>query len=191
MNDIALAVPVPAMKCRDPETEATLLARARQGDVRAFEALYRSHVGRIHALSRRLSGSQTLAEDCTQEAFVRAWEALPKFRGESAFGSWLHRIAVNTVLARQRRALRRSAWLHTDGNDAIVAAAAPPERPDMAMDLDRAIAELPPGAREVFVLHDVEGYKHAEIATLTGLAVGTTKAHLHRARRTLRARLTL
>ncbi|HJU27193.1 MAG TPA: sigma factor, partial [Rhodanobacteraceae bacterium] len=109
---------------------------------------------------------QALAEDCTQEAFVQAWKALPRFRRDSAFGSWLHRIAVNVVVGHQRTALRRSAWMRDDGDDALDACAAPIERPDVALDLDRAIAEL------------------------TGLAVGTCKAHLHRARRLLRERLT-
>ncbi|HEX5313568.1 MAG TPA: RNA polymerase sigma factor [Gammaproteobacteria bacterium] len=194
MNDAALAAPLFVVNPPGSEDEAGLIARARRRELGAFEALYRSHVGRIHALCRRLSGSPSLAEDYTQEAFVRAWESLPGFRGESAFGSWLHKIAVNVVLGKQRLALRRSAWIRDDpreeDEEAIAAIAAPGERPDIAMDLERAIAELPPGAREVFVLYDVEGYQHEEIAALTGLAVGTSKAHLHRARRQLRARLT-
>jgi RNA polymerase sigma-70 factor (ECF subfamily) len=187
MNALALAVTIPNVKDHDSGEDASLVARAGEGDLRAFEALYRRHVGRIHAVSLRLAGSQALAEDCTQEAFVRAWKTLPTFRGESAFGTWLHRIAVNVVLGHQRKALRLSAWSRDDENG--IEAVAVAERPDVALDLDRAIAGLPSGAREVFVLHDVEGYKHTEIAALTGLAVGTTKAHLHRARRLLRAEL--
>lgn len=190
MNEAVLGTTAFAMDPGEPDLEATLVARAQAREVAAFEALYRLHVGRIHALCRRLAGSQALAEDCTQEAFVQAWKALPRFRRDSAFGSWLHRIAVNVVLGHQRAALRRSAWLRDDGDHALDACAAPAERPDVALDLDRAIAELPPGARAVFVLYDIEGHQHEEIAALTGLAVGTCKAHLHRARRLLRARLT-
>ncbi len=188
MNELVLSMPIANVMGRECEPDG-LVAQAMQGDSKAFEALYRHHVGRIYALCLRLAGSRTVAEDCTQDAFVQAWKALPGFRGDSAFGSWLHRIAVNTVLARHRGAIRRSAWLH-EGDDALDSVAAPNIRPDAAIDLDRAIAELPCGAREVFVLFAVEGYKHEEIAALTGLAVGTTKAHLHRARRLLRARLT-
>ncbi len=190
MNEIALAAIIPDAKGYGEEGEAGLVARAGTGDMRAFEMLYRRHIGRIYALCWRLAGSETLAEDCTQEAFVQAWKALPKFRGESAFGTWLHRIAANVVIGRQRKALRRSAWVRDDGEDALANVAAAQEPPGTMMDLERAIAALPGGARQVFVLHDVEGYKHEEIAALTGLAVGTTKAHLHRARRLLRAELT-
>lgn len=170
--------------------EQPLVERARQHDAKAFETLYRRHVGRIYATCLRLAGSVTLAEECVQDAFVRAWEALPTFRGDSAFGTWLHRIAVNEVLMRQRKRLRRAAWLRPDGGDGLENVAAPVRAPDATLDLESAIAALPPGAREVFVLYDVEGYKHEEIAALTHLAVGTCKAHLHRARRLLRARLT-
>lgn len=190
MNDAVLGATAFAMDSRELDSETALVARAQAREVGAFESLYRLHVGRIHALCRRLAGSQALAEDCTQETFVQAWKALPRFRRDSAFGSWLHRIAVNVVLGHQRAALRRSAWVREDGGEALDTCAAPVERPDVALDLDRAIAELPPGARAVFVLYDIEGHQHEEIAALTGLAVGTCKAHLHRARRLLRARLT-
>ncbi|MEO8746184.1 MAG: RNA polymerase sigma factor [Rhodanobacter sp.] len=190
MNDAVLSASVFAMDLDDSDVDTGLVARAREREVDAFEALYRRHVGRVHALCRRLAGSPALAEDCTQEAFVQAWKALPGFRGESAFGSWLHRIAVNVALGHHRTALRRSAWVQEDSDEAVESFAAPAAQPDVALDLDRAIADLPPGAREVFVLYDVEGYKHWEIAALTGLAVGTCKSHLHRARRLLRARLT-
>jgi RNA polymerase sigma-70 factor (ECF subfamily) len=190
MNVAMLGVSAFAIDPGDPEVEASLVARARTGDTEAFEALYRRHVGRIHALCQRIAGSRSLAEDCTQEAFVQAWNALPRFRGESAFGSWLHRIALNVVLGQQRKALRRAAWVREDDHEALACAVAPAQEPQAALDLDRAIAQLPPGARAVFVLYDIEGYQHQEIAALTGLAVGTCKAHLHRARRLLRARLT-
>ena len=162
--------------------------RAQQGDAAAFEELYRTHAGRIHALCLRLEGDQARAEELTQDVFVRAWQRLPTFRGESAFGTWLHRLAVNVVLADRRSLWRRGRrLLFTDDPAAF-------ERPgDTAMgntgDLEGAIAALPRGARAVFVLHDVEGYTHEEIARLSGIAAGTSKAQLFRARRLLREAL--
>jgi len=137
---------------------------------------------------RRMCGDQALAEDLTQEAFVRAWQKLSSFRGDSAFSTWLHRLAVNVVLGHQRASSRR---------DVREAAAMSPyserfqgeERPGQVVDLERAISGLPERARTVFVLHDVEGYRHREIADLAGMAVGTSKAHLSRARRLLREAL--
>ena len=130
------------------------------------------------------------AEELTQDVFVKVWEQLSSFRGDAAFGTWLHRLAVNVVISDRRSAWRRGLRMVNDGN----AAAAHPDRrnveaPLTAIDLDRAIAGLPPGARAVFVLHDVEGYQHAEIAELTGIAEGTSKAQLFRARRLLREAL--
>jgi RNA polymerase sigma-70 factor (ECF subfamily) len=122
--------------------------------------------------------------------FVRLWEKLPTFRGDSAFYSWLHRLAVNVVLSGRRSELRRERVVAiTDDPDAMAGAAHSSPRPGLAMDLEKAIAGLPEGARAVFVLHDIEGYEHQEIADLTGIAVGTSKAHLFRARRLLREAL--
>jgi RNA polymerase sigma-70 factor (ECF subfamily) len=164
-----------------------LVRRAQAGDTAAFEGLYRVHVGRVYALCLRLTGDRMSAEELTQDAFVRAWERLDTFRGESAFFSWLYRLTVNVVLG-ERRANRRYTLRFVSVDDEPAHSAAP--RPaGLRMDLDQAIAALPPGAREVFVLHDVEGYKHEEIAGMTGLAAGTSKAHLHRARRLLREHL--
>ena len=162
--------------------------RAQQGDAAAFEELYRTHAGRVHALCLRLEGDQARAEELTQDVFVRAWERLGTFRGESAFGTWLHRLAVNVVLADRRTLWRRGRrLLFTDDPAAF-------ERPGEAAsgssgDLETAIAGLPRGARTVFVLHDVEGYTHEEIARLSGIAEGTSKAQLFRARRLLREAL--
>jgi RNA polymerase sigma-70 factor (ECF subfamily) len=163
--------------------------RAQGGEVGAFEELYRLHVGRVYALCLRMCGDAGEAEEMTQEAFVRAWEKLGTFGGRSAFGSWLHRLAVNVVLGRWRARGRR--------RDRVVSIAEvdgfgdPDHRPEprLAVDLERAIAGLPVGARTVFVLHDVEGYRHKDIAELTGLAEGTSKAQLHRARKLLREAL--
>jgi RNA polymerase sigma-70 factor (ECF subfamily) len=167
-----------------------LIHRAQQGDRAAFEALYRAHAGRVYALCLRLTADRALAEERTQDAFVRAWERLATFRGDSAFSSWLYRITVNEVLLGRRAERRREQRVVTTDDPAAL------ERPrgadpasGSALDLERAVAALPPGAREVFVLHDVEGYRHEEIAELTGIAVGTSKAQLFRARRLLREAL--
>lgn len=170
-----------------------LIARARAGDASAFETLYRAHVGRIYALCLRLEADAARAEELTQDVFVRAWQHLATFRGDAAFGTWLHRLAVNVVAGDRRSEWRRGLRLVPDERE-IAAAAEPgwrggPEGRLDAIDLDRAIARLPPGARTVFVLHDVEGYQHAEIARLAGIAEGTSKAQLFRARRLLREAL--
>lgn len=170
-------------------TEADLVARARDGDVAAFEALYRSHVGRVYGLCLRMLADPSRAEDLTQETFVRAWEKLPSFRGQSAFATWLHRLSVNLVLGDlRRRSRRREQRVEPPQLEAVPDADATRE-PFGEIDLERAICGLPPQARMVFVLHDVEGFQHAEIAELAGIAEGTSKAHLHRARRILRKAL--
>jgi len=169
--------------------EWTLASRAREGDLAAFEALYRKHVRRVYALCLRLSGNAALAEELTQEAFVRAWKKLAQFRGESAFSTWLHPLVVNVALAERRS--RRSREAHTFLTDdiAVYDRAALAIDPGERLDVEQAVASLPAGARAVFVLHDVEGYRHDEIAEMTGVTVGTSKAQLHRARQLLRERL--
>lgn len=162
--------------------------RAQDGDSAAFQALYQGHVGRVFAVCLRLSGNRTEAEEHTQDVFVRAWERLGSFRGESAFSTWLHRLAVNEVLQSRRGAGRRGRRVTFTDDDRLLDVAGP-TRPVAGMDLEQAIATLPPGARTVFVLHDVEGYQHEEIARMTGIAEGTSKAQLHRARRLLREAL--
>lgn len=177
------AAGLPAMTASP--TEGELVRRARGGDLAAFESLYRRHVGRIYAVSLRMVADATLAEELTQEAFVRAWRKLASFRGGSAFATWLHRLAVNLVLDRLRSRRRRR---ELDQEAAAPPRSAPAD-PAAGLDLERAIARLSPRARQVFVLYDVEGYRHHEIAEMLGLTVGATKAHLHRARRRLREEL--
>jgi len=160
--------------------------RAQEGDVAAFEELYRAHVGRVFALCLRLAGDRGLAEELAQDVFVRAWEKLGSFHGRSAFSSWLHRLTVNLVTSRWRSRSRRLAHVAPASDSEIAAVGESPAPAGLALDLEKAIAGLPPQARMVFVLFDVEGYQHNEIARLTGLSVGTSKAHLHRARRKLR-----
>lgn len=172
------------------EEDHALVRAAGGGDVRAFEQLYRKHSRRVFAVLWRLCGHEARAEDLVQEAFVRAWQALPGFRFESAFSTWLHRLAVNTALM-ELRARSGGEALETD-DDALDAHATPDsagQRTALRLDLERAIATLPPRARAVLVLYDIEGWKHEEIATELGMAVGSSKAQLHRARQLLRARL--
>lgn len=172
-----------------------LVARAQRGDVDAFEQLYRLHAGRVYALCLRLAADAGVARELTQDTFVRAWEALPRFRADASLTTWLHRIAVNAMLERRRGDRRRSARvsLADDGDEEDVQMAGVVAAPDVAtaIDLERAIGALPPGVRRAFVLHDVEGYTHEEIATMTGLAAGTLRAQLHRARQLLMRALSL
>ncbi|MGD8278754.1 MAG: RNA polymerase sigma factor [Gemmatimonadota bacterium] len=167
--------------------DAVDVALAQSGDQQAFERLYRTHVGRVYALAGRMLGAEP-AEEATQDAFVRAWEKLGTFRGDAAFGTWLHRLAVNLFLSQRTRRSRERARFEP-GDDTIERRSARPTRPEVKMDFEMALGRLPDGAREVFVLHDVEGYKHHEIAELLGVAVGTSKAQLHRARMLLRGHL--
>ena len=173
---------------RSSSGDGDLVRRAAEGEVGAYEMLYRQHVGRVHALCLRMARDRSEAEELTQETFVRVWERLGSFRGESAFSTWLHRVTVNVVIAELRRRGRwRERFTAHEGEEVGVAEPAFSAGGDL--DLERAIAALSPQARLVFVLHDVEGYQHNEIAELTGLAVGTSKAHLHRARLLLREEL--
>ena len=168
---------------------ADLVARAQAGDQTAFRELYREHVGRVYALCLRLTGDARDAEERTQDVFVRLWDKLRSFRGDSAFSSWLHRLAVNVVLNERRTTSRRERRvLSAEDPDGVVGAQHAAPLP-LNIDLERAIAELPDGAREVFVLYDIEGYGHGEIAALVGIAEGTSKAQLFRARRLLREKL--
>jgi RNA polymerase sigma-70 factor, ECF subfamily len=160
------------------------VALAAQGDASAFERLYRTHVARIHSLTRRMLGAQE-ADEVTQDVFVRTWQKLGQFRGDSAFSTWLHRLAVNVVIERRRSfAIQRERM--SDDQTALDLATVGPARVDLAVDFEAAIEQLPPGAREVFVLHDVEGYKHREIGTMLDITSGTSKRQLHRARMLLR-----
>ena len=171
------------------DDEARRVARARNGDVSAFEALYRDHAGRVYGLCLRMTGHAQTAEDLTQDTFISAWRSLPGYEGRSRFSTWLHRIAVNAVLG-QRRAPRGQEVSLTDAaGDEMEFAAAPELNAVTPIDLERAIAVLPAGARDVLVLHGIYGYSHDEAAAMLGIATGTSKAQLHRARRLLRTQL--
>lgn len=172
-----------------PDPGPELVRRAQAGDRAAFDALYHREVERVYALCLRMSGSVERAERLTQDAFVRAWQKLGSYRGDSAFSSWLYRLAVNVTLGDARQDRRRTARVENVADPEALETAGASADADVAMDLERAIASLPKGARAVLVLHDIEGYRHEEIAAMLGTAVGTTKAQLHRARRLLRERL--
>jgi RNA polymerase sigma-70 factor (ECF subfamily) len=170
-------------------TERRLVEQAQAGDLVAFERLYRENERKVFALSLRLSSDAALAEELTQEVFVRAWRKLSTFRGESAFSSWLYPLTVNVALSERRSRRRREARIVATDDTASLERAGAPAAPEAGFDLEKAMATLPPGARAVFVLHDVEGRTHEEIAAMLKLAPGTSKAQLHRARRLLREAL--
>jgi RNA polymerase sigma-70 factor, ECF subfamily len=167
--------------------EAELIREVQAGDERALEALYRRHAGRVYALCLRLTADPGRAEELVQDVFLQVWRRIHSFEGRSRFTTWLHRLTLNRALDAMRSDLRRSAREEP--------VAEPDDRPgkiarlEDGLDLESAIAGLPSGARIVFVLHDVEGYRHDEIATMSGLATGTSKAQLFRARQLLRQRL--
>jgi RNA polymerase sigma-70 factor, ECF subfamily len=163
------------------------VALAAGGDVSAFERIYELHLPRVHSLVRRMAGGRD-TDELTQDVFVRVWQKLGSFRGDSAFGTWLHRLAVNVVIERFRTDTARRKRL-LDGEDIFETLSAPSRSRDLSMDFETALAKLPDGAREIFVLHDVEGYKHHEIASLLEISAGTSKAQLHRARMMLRRHL--
>lgn len=171
------------------DDEADLIRRARDRDQQAFAQLYRRHVGRVHALCRRMAADIPRAEELTQTVFVKVWEKLGLFRGESAFASWLHRLTVNTVLTEFRTTRRREARVFGVEDPTAMETPGAPPAPGLRLDLEQAIATLPPRARVVFVLHDVEGYTHEEIARLLELEPGTSKAQIHRARQLLQEAL--
>ena len=164
------------------ESIESLVLEAQQGDSRAFEALYRRTSDRVYAVCLRMSGDSERATELVQDVFVRVWQKLPSFRGDSQFTTWLHRLTVNLVLQERRTRSRREAReIGTDDLDRF-GRAARRSMPGTKVDLERAIARLPDKARQVLVLRDVEGYKYDEIAQMTGVTLGTVKAQIHRAR---------
>ncbi len=184
-----VAAPLDFVVTDSVDDDSELVRRAQQRDPRAFESLYHANLRRVYAVCLRMTANVSQAEELAQRAFLTAWEKLPLFRGESAFSSWLHRVAVNTVLAHLRAEQRRTSRIF--GTDDPARFETPPAAPPagIRLDLDAAIAALPTQARAVFVLHDVEGWRHEEIATALGVATGTTKAQLHRARKLLQEAL--
>ena len=178
---------VPAGEAADGDQ--VTVERAKRGDVAAFETLYRRHVGRVYALCMRAAADPSRAQELVQDVFVRAWERLQTFEHRARFSTWLYRLAVNRVTDAVRGDIRRAD--RRAPVEAASAVAAPPGlEPELRLDLEAAIRALPPGARWAFVLHDVEGLSHEDIAALTAVQVGTSKSQLYRARRLLREMLT-
>jgi len=167
--------------------ESALIQQAQRSNAQAFEALYRLHIDKVYGICLRMTGNVSEAEDCAQEAFIQAWNKLEKFRGESAFSTWLHRIAVNSVLGRMRKSKREQDRIMAVMDSAPVTVVSA-DTGDMR-DLSEAVDRLPRGARHVFVLHAVYGYSHDETGDMLGIAAGTSKAQLHRAKRLLAQQL--
>ncbi len=167
--------------------ERALIKQAQRHDSRAFEALYRLHIDKVYGVCLRMTGNVSEAEDCAQEAFIQAWNKLQKFRGDSAFSTWLHRIAVNAVLGRMRKSKREQERILALA-DTLSPSIDTGDNGELR-DLSEAIDRLPEGARHVFVLHAVYGYSHDETGDMLGIAAGTSKAQLHRAKRLLAQQL--
>jgi RNA polymerase sigma-70 factor (ECF subfamily) len=167
--------------------EADWISRAQRADAKAFESLYRLHVDRVYGLCLRMTGNVAEAEDCTQEAFIQAWNKMDKFRGDSAFGTWIHRIAVNAVLGRMRKSKRERDRIQLASEEVLSPASINDD--GELRDLSDAVNRLPEGARHVFVLYGVYGYSHEEAGNMLGIAAGTSKAQLHWARRLLAQQL--
>lgn len=175
----------------DPTDESALVRAAVAGDTAAYERIYHRHAPRLYAVLWRLCGGQAArAEDALQEAFLQAWRALPGFRFDSSLATWLHRLGVNAALMELRaNAARDAADSGEDDGEMLAAVPSFDRCAGTTLDLERALETLPPRARAVLVLHDIEGWKHHEIAEQLQMAVGSSKAQLHRARGLLRARL--
>lgn len=181
------------MQASVPTDDSADVALAAAGDRRAFERLYRAHVNRVLSICTRMCGSRSRGEELTQDVFVRAWEKLPQFRGDAQFSTWIHRVAVNIALTdRKNEARNRKRMVEDESNEGetpLQKASVTPGWGDR-MDITAAMESLPRGARQIFVLHDIEGYKHEEIAGMCGITAGGSKAQLHRARLLLREALT-
>lgn len=181
------------MQASVPADDSADVAAAASGDRRAFERLYRAHVNRVFTICTRMSGSRARGEELTQDVFVRAWEKLPQFRGDAQFSTWIHRVAVNIALTDRKNEARNTKRHVEDesesGETPLQKASVTPGYGDR-MDITAAMDRLPRGARQIFVLHDIEGYKHEEIAEMCGITAGGSKAQLHRARLLLREALT-
>lgn len=169
------------------EDESQLILRSKNGDHTAFEKLYRNNIGRVYALCLRMCGQKDLAEDLSQEAFIRAWQKLNSFRGDSAFSSWLFRLTSNVVVGHMRK---QNKWhvvsLDEQEYDQTPAVSKLPEH--NRQDIERSLSVLSDTSRVVLIMYEYLGYQHNEISDITGMAIGTSKTHLHRARATLKSR---
>ena len=185
----ALAKQIEQTPIPQSDPDAADVRLAQRGDASAFERLYRRHAAKMNSLADwTLGGTRADSEDALQDIFIRAWEKLGTFRGQSAFGTWLHRLGVN-VLLRRRESTRTRQRRYVVDDQAMDAAPARRSGLELWTDIETAVSALPPRMRDVFVLHDMEGYKHDEIATMLGITAGTARSQLHHARMTLRKHL--
>jgi RNA polymerase sigma factor (sigma-70 family) len=181
--------PVLRLEQQEFASDLTIARRAVTGDSETFLNLYRQNLPRIYAVCLRIVANREQAEEVTQQALIRTWQTLGSYRGESPLSAWIHRIAANAALDYLRARNRLTKRVEFTDNLEVF------EKPDLSsprenqMDMEQAIAALPPQARTVVVLHDIEGYSHSEISGMLGIAVGTSKAHLHAARRLLKEEL--
>ena len=189
-----MGIMFPSHSMNVDRTDRDVVARCRRGEVSAFEELYRRHSHRLYNLAYRMTGSATDADDLLQEIFLLAYRRLDTFRGESALGTWLHRLAVNCCLdhLRSKQGRQQKATGFLEDHEEAEPQAPNAWRPDTVLDrmeLERAIAKLPPSYKAAFVLHDIEGHEHHEVGDMLGIAVGTSKSLVHKARMRLRTLL--
>lgn len=193
-TETASAAPAAVVKQPVANSDFALAQRSANGDMGAFEELYRKHHRRVYALCLRMTNNAAEAEDLTQEAFVQLYRKIGSFRGESAFTTWLHRLTVNQALMHFRKKSVKLELTTEEGETPvqIVNGTENPYRMPVVdrIAIDKAVSQLPPGYRTVFILHDVEGHEHEEVARMLGCSVGTSKSQLHKARMKLRGLLT-
>ena len=170
----------------DTEQDEKLISRCKSGDTEAFRSLYEKYSGRVYALALRLCGNQDAADDLTQEVFIKVWEGIGAFKGESALYSWMHRICVNSFLMKLRSDKNYEKKIGESSNNLLMIAYT---QDDISLDMEKALQKLPSQAKLVFILFDIEGYKHKEISQMLKIEEGTSKAHLHKARKILREEL--
>lgn len=189
-----MATLLPSQEVDAGSDDRDVVARCRRGDLSAYEELYRRHSRRLYNVAYRMTGNAADADDLLQEIFLQVYRRLETFRGDAALGTWLYRLAVNCCLdhVRSKAGRQQKATAFIEDLDAFTPAAAGSWRPDTVLDrmeLERAIDQLPPSYRAAFVLHDVEGREHHEVGEMLGVAVGTSKSLVHKARRRLRSLL--
>ena len=167
-------------------SDTELVEQCKSGSADALKSLYEKYSGRVYALAVRLCGNQDIADDLTQEVFIKVWEGISSFKGDSAFYSWLHRICINAFLMKLRSDKNYEKKIGESSNNALMTAYT---SDDISLDMEKAIAKLPPQAKLIFILFEIEGYKHKEISQMLNIEEGTSKAHLHKARKILREEL--
>ncbi len=171
-------------------SDTDLINACKSGDPLAFKSLYEKYSGRVYALALRMCCNNDIADDLTQEVFIKVWESISSFKGDSAFYSWLHRICINCFLMKLRTDKNYEkkigdSFNNSEGNVLMLAYT----KDDFSLDMEKAIQKLPSQAKLIFILFEIEGYKHKEISQMLNIEEGTSKAHLHRARKILRENL--